>query len=126
MRGLTAATRHLIRDALDATPFGARSLEFVEAVVVQVAHPLGSASRDGAAGHESMVTDRVLRLLRSAVGDDASVTAAANDLATEPPLLAAFFQNLDLLPPAGFPPADAVGLLVMLALSRLEETGTAE
>jgi hypothetical protein len=124
MRALTAAARQQLRDAIEAGPLGERALAFVEAVVTQLAHPLGHASRHGDTAHESTVAARVAGLLNAALGDDPTVTAAADDLAHDPGMLAVFFQNLDLLPSHGFRPADAVALLVVMAMSRLEELNT--
>ena len=47
-------------------------------------------------------------------------------LAADPALLAAFFQNLDLLPADGGSPLDGLVLLTGAALQRLTDTLTGE
>ena len=122
MRALSPAARAHVRAAAAAGALGEEIVEFVDAVALLVAHPLGGATaREGA--FELSTADRVLRLLERSLGGEAVVTDAAGELAAEPEMLAAFFQNLDLLPAGGHPAADAIPLLVVLALSRLEEMG---
>jgi hypothetical protein len=90
---------------------------FVEAVVTQVAYPLG-ASREPDPAREREVAERVLALLHSA---DAAGYAGAEALADNPRLLAALFQNVDLLYEEQHARADAVSVLIMRALEFLED-----
>ena len=60
--------------------------------------------------------ENALRLLRQPEAAD-----AADRLANDPVMLAAFFQNVDLLYENGYPEADAVAALVMHAVERLGE-----
>ena len=94
---------------------------FIEAVVVQRAQLTGEVSTgDPDAAHE-LVASQVLRLIGSAIGSDAGVARAASELAEDTALLAAFFQNLDLLPPGPDPSADGIALMVGAAVQRLAE-----
>ena len=124
MRAIAVATRHRLRERVAASPLGPATLDFLDAVVLQVAHPLGGVRVGDSVTHEQAIGDRVLLLVEASLGDEAKVIRAAGELATDPALLSALFQNLDLLPPAGSRPADAIALLVVMALSRLEEIGT--
>ena len=121
MRVLSPAARAHIRDAVKARQLGEELIGFVEAVVLLVAYPLGNAESHAKAP-EIATAERVIHLLERSLANEAVVANAADALAAEPAMLAAFFQNLDLLPAGGHRAADAVALLVMLALSRLEET----
>lgn len=116
---MTDALRPETRDRLGARlgALGAgRALPFAEAVVAQVAHPLGAAPADDAGAGERAVTDALLH----AIADD-DATAAAARLAADAPLLAACYQNLDLLP-ASDAAGDAIALLVGRALDHLAST----
>jgi hypothetical protein len=85
-------------------------LPFASAVVAQLA---------GGAGGEAEIARRVAAMVRaSGVGPP---EVAAEALCADPPLFAAFFQNLDLLFAAPAPEADAVSGLVMAALERAGE-----
>lgn len=120
MRALSPATRQRVRAALGDGPLGAEMVDFVEAVVLQSAHPLGGEASRGAAS-ERRVADHVIEMLNATLGDERAVASAARTLAADRPLLAIVFQNLDLLPAPPSSRADAIALLVVLALSRLEE-----
>ena len=121
MRRLPAATRQHLRAALAGSALDPEVLAFIEAVVLQVARPLGAGRRRGILRREGELGDRVLALLTASLGDEETVERAAGELAADFPLLSAFFQNLDLLPASGSTSADAIPLLVVMALSRLEE-----
>jgi hypothetical protein len=121
MRALSAAARTHVRVAAGTRHLG-ELVEFVETVVLLVAHPLGDPEVPASAP-ELATADRVIALVERALAGDTQGAEAAGDLAADPEMLAAFFQNLDLLPRGGHRAADAVALLVMLALSRLEEIG---
>lgn len=118
MRALSAAARAHVREALTRR-IGDDLFEFVEAVVLLVAHPLGSAGGRTTVA-EVATADRVIALLERSLDSDQVVADAAGDLAAEPEMLAAFFQNLDLLPGGGHRAADAIATLVMLALGDFE------
>lgn len=118
MQLLRPSTRAWLADALPPE-LGAAALPFAEAVIAQVAHPLGAppAARPGA--RERLVARRVVRLLAASVRPDPAPARAAARLAGDPTLLAAAFQNVDLLYAHRCPRADAVSLLVMGAIERL-------
>ena len=121
MRALAMSIRVGMRQAAGESALGPEILEFLEAVVLMVAYPIGAPARTGEPGHEQAAVKRVTELLEASLGDDRAVAEAADALATDMPVLAAFFQNLDLLPSSGYSPADAIATLVVMALSRLEE-----
>jgi len=98
---------------------GPRALPFATAVVAQVAHPLGAPAAAHPSRRERAVGRRLVRLLAASVGDAPAVERAADALAGDPPLLAAAFQNVDLLYAHACPAADRVSLLVMGAIERL-------
>jgi hypothetical protein len=103
-RGLSGATAAL----LGADLAGADALlPFAAAVVAQLAW-----SAD--AGAEAAIARRVAAMVRAASAGPLEVAAA--ELRADPPLFAAFFQNLDLLFAAPVPESDAVSALVMAAL----------
>jgi hypothetical protein len=108
-----------MRDALSHGALGLEALPFLESVVALVSHPLGGPVRRGDEEHERVVVDRVMRLLEASLGDDRAIAAAAETLAADRELLAAFFQSLDQLPGPGYPPADSIALLVAAAVGRL-------
>lgn len=99
---------------------------FVEAVTVQAAFPLGlDAPPREWARRERAVADAVLSLLMDAgTGGAGPAPGAPAQLRHDPPLLAAFFQNVDLLYAHGYRDADAVSALVMRALEGLDEDGS--
>jgi hypothetical protein len=110
---LDGATAALLRERLgEGTP----ALRFAAAVAEQVGRSTGTG-REG----ERAAAERTLELLLGSPGDASGAAA----LAGRPALLAAFFQNVDLLHLAADPRADAVSALVMAALERLgdEEEG---
>ena len=95
---------------------------FLDAVATHVAFGLGADPAD-ASTTERMIDARVAAL--AVLGDCGAlggrreqerVDAAARLLLANPPLLAAFFQNLDLLYHHGAPGATEVSLLLMRAM----------
>ena len=100
--------RDLLRDGLGEGSI----LYFAETVVAQLAGTKGATADERATAH------RVLALIRAAAAGRGGEAAA--DLHADPPLFAAFFQNLDLLLPAD-PLGDAVSAVVMAALARAVE-----
>lgn len=116
-----AAARSALHAALGEEGTGA-VLPFLEAVVQQAALPLGEAVPVAEAPErERRTTEQVVELLlvaRSAMGEQGEKypDEAAERLRAHPLLLAAFFQNIDLLYQHGYPHADAVSLLIMRAL----------
>jgi hypothetical protein len=118
-RALSPACRRWLRERL-ARSDGGGALPFLEAVVVQAAFPLGlDLPTDERAEREPEVAGLALELLlgAEAAGEAAPhPEAAAARLRGDPALLAAFFQNVDLLYRHAFAGADAVSLLVMRAL----------
>jgi hypothetical protein len=92
---------------------------FLDAVAAHVAFGLGADPSDGGTG-ERLTNARLaaLGILRACgavdgPGDARGLDDAARTLLGNPPLLAAFFQNLDLLYQHDAPGAPAVSLLLM-------------
>ena len=108
-QGLSDANVALLRSELAGA---AAMLPFASAVVTQLARGAG-------AGAEAAIARRVAAMVRASAGGPLEVAAEA--LCADPPLFAAFFQNLDLLFAAPVPEADAVSGLVMAALARAGE-----
>jgi hypothetical protein len=94
---------------------------FLRAVAHQVTYALGAdpAGQDTGA-HESAAEQRALALLRDAGAFGEAEIPPLDDVArrllAEPAMLAAFFQNLDLLFEHRAPGANAVSLLLMRAM----------
>lgn len=103
-RRLSESTRALLRQRVPRA-----GLPFAEAVVTQVARPLGG----GEGRREMVLAARIAELLNPRAAA-APLDAAA--LVDDPVLLAAVFQNIDLLYAAAHPEAERVGALVMNAL----------
>jgi hypothetical protein len=101
VRPVSDAWRAWARGAVEPS-----ALPFLEAATEQVAHR-------GDPQDEREVGERALALLRDPETED-----AAARLVREPPMLAAFFQNVDLLFEHRDPRAGAVAGLVMRALER--------
>lgn len=115
MRAASDPWRAWAREVLEGEG-RATALPFLAEVTGQVAHRHGEGGSP--AQREAAVGARALDLLLAPDGD-----AAAARLAAEPPMLAAFFQNVDLLYAHRDPGADPVAALVMRALERAEELG---
>ena len=118
MRALSAAARTHVRVVAGTRHLG-ELVEFIEAVVLLVAHPLGDPETPATAA-ELATADRVIALVQRAVAGESEAVDAAGELAAEPEMLAAFFQNLDVLPGGGHRAAEDIALLVMLALGRID------
>ena len=106
-------------------------LPFLKAVTEQAAYRLGDdlpAAGDSAL--ERRVGERALALVReaglagSADAPPGRADAAAGRLANDPALLAAFFQNVDLLFIHDVPAAEQVAALVLEATARIDAPGT--
>ena len=99
-------------------PEEAGALSFLAAVAEQVVHHLRPEPPvDAAATEEWAVASRALALMREAV--EGEIDAPARRLLAEPEMLAAFFQNVDLLYAAAAREADAAGAVVMRAMELL-------
>jgi hypothetical protein len=133
MRALSDAARAKLLEALDGGPPGTAALAFAEAVVAQRAYALGGPPADrtvdesgvgpvaaNPSASELRVVDQVIGLIAGAMGAS-SIPRSARELADDPALLAAFFQNLDLLPVEGGASMDRIPLLVAAALQQLAE-----
>ena len=94
---------------------------FIEVVVWQRTHALTERSPGDASATEEAIATRVLSLVEASVGGEVAVSRAAAELADDPALLAAFFQNLDLLPGERDPQVDQLALMVGAAVQRLAE-----
>ncbi len=108
-RALPTATAAWLRERL----CDGAALPFAAAVVLHLTRRPGGDAAHAASGRE--IACRVVELL-----DDPAAPGAAQRLAADPPTLASFFQNADLLFEHGFAGADAVALLVMRALEILD------
>ena len=120
MRRLDEAARRELRAALESGSVGLETLAFVEAVVEQAVHRLGPERSGVLAGATASMGKRVVSFLEAAAEGESSRARAAEELAGEPAILAAFYQNLDLLPAADFAPGDAIALLVLTTLALME------
>lgn len=109
-----------LEDLLATVEDGAAALPLVAAIAGQIARASDSASPTD---EERQVAERVVAVLRLAHrtrSADAGPEPAGELLAGDVALLAAFFQNVDLLYEHGYAHADAVSLAVMHAVSLLE------
>jgi hypothetical protein len=106
---MSEATRALLRSELRGMD---GMIPFASAVVAQLARGAG-------AGAESGIGRRVAAMVRASTAGPLEVAAEA--LRSDPPLFAAFFQNLDLLFDAPPAESDAVSGLVMAALEGVTE-----
>lgn len=107
-------------DPLAALDDGAAALPFARAVVTQLARAPGAAAAPAEERRVAEEVAAVLRLARPESRGDAGPERAGERLAADATLLAAFFQNVDLLYDHGYRHADAVSLAVMHAVSLLE------
>lgn len=120
MRALLSPTLDRLRAALPRGR-GSCTLPFAEEVVRQVAHPVGAPDAPDPSASEARAAALVLSLLDAAFSGLGDARGdAARRLAADPPTLAAFFQNLDLLADCAQGHAGAVAALVAAAL---EEPG---
>lgn len=101
------------------------SLAFAEAVLAQAGHPIG-VPRDPA--REAAVASTLCALLERVDDGQASATAgdAVASLVGDPELLAAFFQNVDLLYGAAAPEADRIAAWIMAAVEEVGRPARAE
>lgn len=103
------------------------ALGFIRAASEQAAFRLGwndaepdlSRRHADAAGMVTALLERAVDATR--IGDSRALSVAAHELAASPPMLAAFYQNIDLLYMDGFADADAVSALIMRALEHSAE-----
>ena len=108
------------------------ALPFVRAVISQLLAPHDTNGVPPSADHVRQLGDRVVALVQAAAESGAERGAAAQPeavaaaLAHDAPMLAAFFQNIDLLYEAECPDANAVSTTIMRALERLEGSGVAQ
>ena len=94
---------------------------FIEVVVWQRAHALTESSPGDSSATEGELATRVLSLVEASVGGALAGQRAAAELAADPALLAAFFQNLDLLPAEPDPQVDMLVSMVGEAVRQLAE-----
>ena len=104
----------------------------MRAVISQLLAPHDTDAVPPTAEQVRQLGDRVVTLVQAAAeagverGASAQHEAAAGALAHDAPMLAAFFQNIDLLYEAECPDANAVSSTIMRALERLEASGVAQ
>lgn len=122
MEGGSEAVRLRIRDAIAGARRSPELQRFIEEVVAQRARAIGREPVDGDDGEAVRLAAHVLRLIEQGAAGEAGISRAAAELASDHALLAAFFQNLDLLPPGRDPHVDAIALMVGEAIQRLSET----
>lgn len=106
-------------------------LPFLSAVTEQTVYRLGEdipAAGDAAlerrVGERALAVVREARLAGSADAPPGRGDAAAARLARDPAMLAAFFQNVDLLFIHDAPAAEQVAALVLEATARIDASGT--
>lgn len=110
--------RALLRRSLRAE---SATLAFAESVLVQVARPPGAPPDPT---REQTVAARIRALVDAADRPaDAEQPGPEHLLASDPELLAAFFQNVDLLYAADDPSADRISGWIMGALEILDRRG---
>lgn len=107
------AAERVLDDLRARAGAGSPLVAFADAVLAQAGRPLGAAPDPA---REERVADALARLLDLARERDAPAAAAVPVLLADPLLLAACFQNVDLLYDAGAPQGDRVGDWVMAAL----------
>lgn len=122
MRALTPGTVDRLRAALPPGG-GSCARAFTEEIVLELAYPLGAAESRDPAADEARAARRVLDVIGAAFESSPGARAeGARRLAADGPMLAAFFQNLDLLSDCGRGHAGAVAGLVAAALdARIDE-----
>jgi hypothetical protein len=120
LRQLSEGIRRELAIALETAGWST-ALAFAEAVTLQCAYPLGEPPGHQRSASEASAAESVLALLRTAAQSPherlTPPDTSDGHLERDPILLAAVFQNADLLYRDGFPHADAVALLVMHALA---------
>lgn len=116
MRRLRDTTLSLLRARLADRR---AALPFAEAVTAQLAHPLGTEVEDPAEA-EARAALRIGDLL-FLCEDPARASEAVELLATDPVLLAAVFQNADLLFLHAHPFADVLSMRTLEALHRTDD-----
>ena len=104
----------LLREMLSADP---GAIPFAEAVLAQLLGPAGALAGAPMAARDALANHLADTILASAAADE----TLAPRLLAEPPLAAAFFQNLDLLYTHASTHADAMSLLLMRTLELAEE-----
>ncbi|HET6764777.1 MAG TPA: hypothetical protein VFH27_13925 [Longimicrobiaceae bacterium] len=105
---------------LDPAPPGLEP--FVRAVVQQLCASTGAYGQPEEGAAEARVERAARGFVDRAMSGEPPAELGAG-LADDVPLLAAFFQNVDLLYEHGYAQADAVSGLIMAALERLEAAG---
>jgi len=127
VRDLSDTIRAELGAALAAIGVRPDALTFIEAVVGQRACPVGDSTAQRLSVEDRQIAERriaeqVIGLVEAGRAGESRMVHAAEELAADPALLAAFFQNLNLLPADGGSHVDAIALLTSAALQRLAET----
>lgn len=94
-------------------------IAFLDAVAHQVAHRLGGGGVDRSEADVRDAAERLLEWSRDDRRED-----AAHELAVDAVMLAAFFQNIDLLYSSDYTHSDAVALMLGRALEFSAEMKT--
>lgn len=116
MRALSPGTVDRLRAALPSGG-GSCTRAFAEEVVLELAYPLGAEASREPGADEARAARRVLEALGAAFdGTPGAIVQGAHRLAGDAALMAAFFQNLDLLVECERGHARAVAVLVAAAL----------
>jgi hypothetical protein len=100
------------------------ALPFAREIVLQTAFPLGSVR--GSDDDEIAVVRAVVKLFRTASEGVADLSLPASASGWHARLVAAVFQNLDLLYDSGFPHADAIAGAVLEAVWEEDQRATRE
>lgn len=93
------------------------ALPFARAVFTQLARGPGAYAASSAPEIDSLAR-RISRMFHAAESGDSSI---GDELAAQPLIAAAFFQNIDLLYDSRFPRADLVSVAIGQALQTLSE-----
>ncbi len=122
MRALSPGTIARLRAALPPGG-GSCTRAFAEEIVLELAYPLGAAESHDPTADEALAARRVLEVIGAAFdGTPGTREAGARRLAGDAALLAAFFQNLDLLEECARGHAGAVAAVVAAALGEPSTT----
>lgn len=129
MRALSDRVRLELGESLARSGWSSAA-RFAESTILQRAYPLGEPADHEPLEAESIAMEAVLAVLRTAAATEPPPPGelprgeAETHLARDPVLLAAVFQNIDLLYRDAFAHADGVSALVMQALAGIDPDPT--
>ena len=111
---MRAATERALTTARELLASEPAAIPFAVAVTIQLTGPAGSLA-NAPPSEEAALARRVAEIVLRA-GGELDGDALVARLLEEPPLAAAFFQNVDLLYAHHCPCAEPVGALIMRAM----------